>query len=120
MSLSPQYKRSSIKKITKKGQQTVKKDNAFYQEIWGKRPHFCEECGSPLGNMLKKIYFAHVVSKGSYPGLRHVEENIVLLCDKHHIQLDCNDKTKMRIWPRLEKLIIKLKRMYYDQRRKLL
>lgn len=82
-------KPKGIKKRTEKAQAKIdiKKelypnDMAFYLGIWEERPHICYACGKKLGPKPLTLYFDHILEKGNpkYEHLRHVAENICLLC----------------------------------------
>jgi hypothetical protein len=51
----------------------------LFKKIANTRPRFCEVCEKYIKE-LKVHNFAHILSKGSYPKLRLVEENILILC----------------------------------------
>jgi 5-methylcytosine-specific restriction endonuclease McrA len=98
-------KPKTLKKRTEKGQEKkeLKKalfpnDMAFYLRIWMKRPHECYNCGKNLGIKPLTLYFDHILEKGNpkYEHLRHVEENICLLC------WDCH--TNKALLPKLTQL----------------
>lgn len=61
-------------------------DMAFYLRVWETRPHTCEGCGKHLGHKPKTYNFDHILEKGNkkYEHLRHVEDNICLLCFDCH------------------------------------
>jgi hypothetical protein len=88
-SLRTDKKFKGIKKRTDKAQEKkeLKKalfpnDMAFYLGIWMKKPHFCYSCGVALGPKPATYNFDHILEKGNkkFEHLRHVEENICLLC----------------------------------------
>lgn len=56
----------------------------LFKEIWSERPHYCVKCGKELREPMKPIYFSHIKSKGAFPELRLVKENIELLCPACH------------------------------------
>ena len=70
----------------------------FYLKVWDKREHKCECCGKNLEHKPKTYNFDHILEKGNkkYAHLRHVEENICLLC------FDCH--TNKALHPQLVKL----------------
>lgn len=59
-------------------------ERELFLSIWLKRPHKCENCCTYLGEEPKTFYFSHIKSKGAYPELRLVEENIEILCLNCH------------------------------------
>jgi ribosomal protein L37E len=80
-------------------------DTKFYEEIWSERPHYCEECDKGLGNKWERYMFSHILSKGSQPKLRHVKENINILCLECHQKWEFGDKKSMDIYPVNEQII---------------
>lgn len=59
-------------------------EKQMFEEIWAERPHICVKCGDPLPEPLRPIYFSHIKSKGAFPELRLVKENIELCCPQCH------------------------------------
>lgn len=55
-------------------------------EIWNKREHVCQCCGTPLSEPMRTFYFSHVVSVGRYKMSEFWPENIMLNC------LDCHQE----------------------------
>ena len=112
-SLRTDKKPKGLKKRTEKAQEKInlKKelfptDMAFYLKVWMSRPHVCEACGKSLGDKPKTYNFDHILEKGNkkYAHLRHVEENICLLCfdchtDKalHPALVELREKTKEKL-----------------------
>ena len=83
--------RNPIKAVSKhKAKEIVdlkRSDEAFYQEVWDNRCRVCENCGAGLGNEPNMTLFHHLMPKAKYPQLRHVEENIALLCFSCHSEV---------------------------------
>lgn len=83
--------RSPIKAVSKhKAKEIVdlkRSDEAFYQEVWDNRCRVCENCGVGLGNEPNMTFFHHLCPKAKYPQLRHIEENIALLCFSCHSEV---------------------------------
>lgn len=97
-------------KAQKRARETIQKDNEFYEDIWNEREHVCAECGRDLGDQISKYFMAHIWGKGANANVfRWDKRNIVLLCPDHHNQLDCSDKTEMKIYPMVEETIMMLK-----------
>ena len=92
----------------------------LFLEIWAKMPHVSFLDGSPLGNILKPIFFSHVLPKGTYPKWRLVECNIVLLTEQQH--KDWHSKAKSDLlaqdprWGRIFYLYDEYKRMDYENK----
>lgn len=88
-------------------------------EIWNERPRKSEISGEDLGNILKPIFFSHVLSKGAYPSLRLDKRNIVLKTLEEH-QLWEFGKHKIKDDPKWKWVFERkeqLKREYYEKGR---
>lgn len=59
----------------------------FFLSIWQKRDHYSQIGGEYLGNIMKPIFFSHVLSKGAYSEARLDPENILLATEQEHIDL---------------------------------
>lgn len=75
---------------------------------------YCLESGKKIPFHPRHV--AHVISKGSFPGLRKDIRNMIPLCAQAHDQFD-NGKGRltrkdMKIWPMIEARIERLKREY--------
>lgn len=76
----------------KKGETCKKKAKAYkptgemgiFLIIWNTQPRVSFLDGTPLGNVLKPIFFSHILPKGSYPRYRLRIENIILLTEQQH------------------------------------
>lgn len=69
----------------KEQQDQYEKDIKFYtEEIWNKRPHYCQSCNLWLGNKPNLCYFDHLLPKNKYPELRYEPDNLYLTCPQHH------------------------------------
>ena len=104
---SRSYKKLGASKNVK---EKIDLDTRFYEEIWSERPHYCEECDKYLGNKWERYMFSHILSKGSQPKLRHVKENINVLCFECHQKWEFGDKRSMKIYPENEVMIGLLKK----------
>lgn len=91
--------------ISSKAKEKIDLDTEFYKEIWSERPHYCEECNGFLGDRWERYMFSHILSKGSQPKLRHVKENINILCFDCHHKWEFGDKKSMDIYPINEHII---------------
>lgn len=80
----------------------------FMKKVWEERDHICEECSVFLPEF-SPMYMAHILSKGASPSNRLNKNNIVILCFPHHIQLDCGEKSKMKIFKKIMDTIMDLK-----------
>lgn len=95
-----EYKtKCSLHKFSEKMKVMHEKDAIFYEKIWKKRLHYCENCGKYLGDTFRDIKgniivyrYAHIIPKSVYPYLRHYEYNILLLCLNCHTQFDNSPK----------------------------
>lgn len=107
-------------KFNDKAIKQMQDDVKMYEKIWDEREPHCQECGKHLGNYTAqeaakwhKEYFSHILPKGLYGKIRHVLENVNLLCLDHH-QMWENRATqkKMKIWKKNKPLMIKLMKKY--------
>jgi len=98
----------SLAKVSSKGMIQIKKDEAFYNEIWNERPHVCEECGIHLGDYSQKIFFSHIISKGSHQELRHNKLNINVLCGICHSAWEFGKRQEMKIYEKNKDVILLL------------
>ena len=86
-------KSDQIGKRTKKKSSKTKKSSGqkeLFIEIWNEREHVSELSGKHLGNDMNAWFFAHILSKGSNPHLKLNKDNIMLLTQEEHWQLDQN------------------------------
>lgn len=66
-------------------QEQYERDVRFYtEEVWNKRPHYCQACNKWLGNEPNLCFFDHLLPKSQYPELRYEPENLYLTCSQHH------------------------------------
>lgn len=75
------------------GTKKVKQSNSqkeLFIEIWEEREHVSELSGKYLGDEMNAWFFAHILSKGSNPQLKYNKENIMLVTQEEHWQLDQN------------------------------
>lgn len=63
-------------------------DKEFYSSIWLAAPHVCEVCKLKLGKEPLTVFFHHILNKFSFPGFRHVPENILIVCKPCHNQIE--------------------------------
>jgi hypothetical protein len=84
--------KKSAKKIAAEAEEKklFEADKLFYLEIWKERPHRCECCGKELLGEPLTVYFHHLLEKERYDELRHIKENIMLLCADDHTQVHSN------------------------------
>lgn len=96
-SIPKRTEKQKIKMSLKKD--LLEEDRKFYADIWTKRffevvsdRYFfkkikqpcCEVCGTDLRDEPNLFYFHHILEKRNYPHLRHVEENIAVVCEECH------------------------------------
>lgn len=89
MKKTPLKKISNKKKNNKEGIQKIEnmlkeKDTEMYLTIWKTRAHICISCLKYLGDTPKSYNFDHILEKSKYPNLRHIKDNIALLCFECH------------------------------------
>ena len=76
------------------------KRNEFFESMWKKRKHYCEECGMFLGHSPLSYMFDHLLEKSKYPDLEFEENNIMLTCFSDHDMKTrgfISEKVKQRI-----------------------
>ena len=73
-------------------------EGELFALIWKERVHKCEECGKPLGDKWKAIFFSHILGKGAHPSLRLDPENIAINCSECHYRWDFGDRKGMKIY----------------------
>jgi len=84
-SLGPKRKK---KKKAKKKSDTRQQD--MFKKIWSEREHVSELSGAWLGDEMNAWFFAHILGKQSYPHLKLNEDNIMLVTQSEHWELDQN------------------------------
>lgn len=98
------------------GHKNSAKDRDTYRKVWESRPHECEECGCPLGEMFENeddrlvdpFRYSHILGKDNYPEHRHDITNFNLLCLKDHNQWEFGKQEEMKIWEENQKTIARL------------
>jgi 5-methylcytosine-specific restriction endonuclease McrA len=83
----------TIPKVSKKRQKKLedqkdllKLDEDFYKEVWAASAHICQNCDCKLPKTPYNWMFHHVLLKSKRPDLRHIPDNIMILC------LECHDQ----------------------------
>lgn len=104
--------RVSKKRAAKIDQQKelLKLDEEFYKEVYAASPHSCQNCFCKLPKTPMNFMFHHLLPKRHYPELRHVPENIMILCLTCHSKAETNIDFAPRIKQRTleaEKLLLK-------------
>ncbi len=104
-------KKYVIPKVSKKRQKKLaeqkdlaKLDEEFYKEVWLASPNKCQNCDLRLPRTPSNWMFHHVLFKSKRPDLRHVHENIMLLCLECHDQVHRNPDKCPKINRRAEEL----------------
>lgn len=85
-------KRTPVKKRKK---ETGERD--IFREIWTERSHISQISGKKLRGEDDPMWhwqFAHLLSKGAYPSLRHDKQNILLMTPEEHQEFDGGDREK--------------------------
>ena len=77
-------------KPPKKQKKPKGEQKQMFMEIWEEREHVSELSGIHLGHLPNAWFFAHILSKGSNPHLKLVKENIMLVTQEEHWELDQN------------------------------
>lgn len=112
---SDSIKQNLIKK-KEKHDALIKEDEKTYEEVFGSKPPYCEECSTRLSSIFRndegfvvdRFRFSHILSKGAYPEHRHNILNFNLLCFNCHQKWDHGDKESMRIFEENKKIIAQI------------
>ena len=86
----------------------------FFKWVWEHKKHYCEECMRPLHNY-SASYCSHILTRGARPEMAHDPRNINILCLSHHNQWENGDRKSMRIYPKNQRMIEKLKKDYENE-----
>jgi len=91
-----------IKRVSKKGQKMIQQDEKFYQLCWDTMQHACEECDMQLKEQngrftWLKCWFSHIIVKKGNLDIRHILENINILCLTCHQQWETGQRESMKI-----------------------
>jgi len=78
-------------KLLEDQKKLIDQDKEFYKEVYAASPHWCQSCGIKLPKEPQTFMFHHLLEKRNYPDLRHVPENIMVLC------LECHSKAETNI-----------------------
>lgn len=85
-----------------------KKENLLqtklFEKIWKERKHESEISGEYLGKEILSTYFHHILPKESYPHLKLVEDNIILITFDEHQKVESDATFYPIINERREKL----------------
>lgn len=81
---SPKCMNKHKLKLSSKKEKKVTGEGALFMEIWLERPHRSELSGEDLGNIMKPIFFSHILPKSGYSQWRLNKDNIILLTAHEH------------------------------------
>jgi len=84
-----------------------------FRMVWSEREHVCQCCSKPLGDLLKPIFFSHVLPKSIYGRFRLRKDNIWLCCPECHHEWDFGDRNLSRFIEK-GKQAEKLKQLYNE------
>lgn len=62
----------------------------MFLQIWKEREHKSELSGQYLGDEMNAWFFAHILGKGAFPQAKYDPDNIMLVTQDEHWQLDQN------------------------------
>ena len=98
----PKRSQKQVFKMTLK-KQIFEEDKQFYLKVWDDRtwrddppgmlsdvPPRCEVCDKHLGSEPNLMYFHHILEKRNYPDLRHIADNIAIVCPDCHNRYETN------------------------------
>lgn len=114
----PSKKKSGrIQYYSRNGRRVKEAEWKMFHEIWEERPHYSEISGTFLGHDYNPSFFAHILSKGAYEGLRLYKPNICLMTPEEHDVFD-KQTDKAKVDPKYAEVFIKkdeLMEYYYKQ-----
>lgn len=84
----------------------------LFFEIWEERPHVCDLCGCHLGEEPMAYHFSHILSKGAYPRIKLLDENIMLNCFPCHREWDAGSPQGLKYYDVVAEKRDNLKLMY--------
>lgn len=98
--------------------QLIEEDKLFYLQVWKERtweddapgwlpPVYpkCENCKCSLGSEPNMMFFHHILEKRNFPELRHISENIAILCPECHNKYETNPDTVPYLKTKREELM---------------
>lgn len=103
-----------IPKKSKKRQEVIDEDIAFFKEIWKEREHYSEVSGEYLGEEFNVCFFSHVLTKAAYPRFRNYGKNIVLMTYAEHQEWEFTDRKNPK-WNDIRDLAEDLVIEYYNK-----
>lgn len=75
-------KRTPVKKVGRRGKRLRNADSATKKRLVSERGLVCEMAG--VSECLGDVEVHHIRTKGAHPELRQSDENLRLLCHRHH------------------------------------
>lgn len=86
----------------------------FYEWVWNRKPHVCEEFMIPLMQYSAK-FISHILTRGAHPEMAHDPRNVNILSFKAHQKWEDATKRKyMRIYAKNIRIIQFLKNDYLN------
>lgn len=95
------------------GKNNAEGNRKFYRFCIEHSGNFCEECGRYIP-FPSAVNISHRLSRGAHPAISHDPRNFDFLCYSCHKTYENGDRKGMKIYPRVEKMIEKLKEEYYN------
>jgi len=93
------------------------KDIEWYKEMWKKSSKRCMECGLRILHF-HPMFISHIITKGSFPQLRHHPENFMIYCMNCHQMWEFGERKKMKTYQEAIEIAERLKREFYEQQKK--
>lgn len=90
---------------------TQRANERFFRWVWAHKKHYCEETMRPLREY-SAVYCSHILTRGAHPEMATDPRNINLLTFEMHNKWENGDRESMRIYPKNQRLIEKLRSEY--------
>ena len=100
----------SLKPKTDLNNEKIQQRNELFLRIWNKRPHRSEISGLPIVEEILSTYFHHILEKENYKAAEFDEENIILITNEEHDNVEVDMYRYEEINIRREKLLQKYNR----------
>lgn len=94
-----------IKEIDEmKVESIAEKDEVFFNYVWANSDHHCAECGRELKEF-SRYWIHHVLAKARYKYFRWDIRNTIILCYKHHNEIESAiSAPKLKVFPYCESI----------------
>ncbi len=82
----------------------AEKDEIFFKYVWDNSDHHCAECGMELKEF-SRYWIHHILAKARYKYFRWDIRNTIILCYKHHNEIESAiSAPKLKVFPYCESI----------------